>query len=51
MVEGFIGINNEFDGEEYDVRKEMLGWNIYLFDDMKWFQVEVVSLLGGKLEV
>lgn len=49
-AEGPIGTNNEFDGEEYDARKEMPGWNTYPFDDTKWLQAEVVSLPGGKLE-
>lgn len=48
--EGPIRSNNEFDGEEYDARKEMPGWTTYKFDDHAWAHAEAVKLPGGKLE-
>ena len=33
---GPIVANNEFDGEEYDARLEMEGWNTNGFDDGAW---------------
>lgn len=32
--QGPIVANNEFDGEEYDARKELKGWNTLSFDDL-----------------
>lgn len=49
-ADGPILANNEFDGEEYDARKEMNGWNKAGFDDSKWQQAELVKTPGGKLE-
>ncbi len=46
---GPITANNEYDGEEYDARKEMEGWSDPGFDDGKWQAVEVVSAPPGKL--
>ena len=48
-TEGPIVANNEFDGEEYDARKEMPGWNKAGFDDTKWQNAQVVAEPGGKL--
>ena len=48
-VDGPIGSNNEFDGEEYDARKEMPGWNKTGFDDANWHAVELVGAPEGKL--
>ena len=33
---GPIRANNEYDGEEYDARMELAGWNKAGFDDSKW---------------
>ncbi|MDR0724606.1 MAG: glycoside hydrolase family 78 protein, partial [Prevotellaceae bacterium] len=49
-ADGPILANNEFDGEEYDARKEFAGWNMPGFDDSKWLQAELVDAPGGKLE-
>ena len=46
-TEGPIRANNEYDGEEYDARMEMPGWDRAGFDDAKWEQAEVVSAPGG----
>jgi len=46
---GPIRANNEYDGEEYDARMEMPGWNAAGFDDSKWQPAKVVSAPGGAL--
>ncbi|MDP8245163.1 MAG: glycoside hydrolase family 78 protein [Candidatus Hinthialibacter antarcticus] len=48
-TEGPIGANNEYDGEEYDARKEMPGWSKPGFDDSSWNKVEVVEAPSGEL--
>lgn len=40
---GPIVKNNEYDGEFYDARKEMPGWNQNGFDDSGWMQAELVK--------
>ncbi|MFC0878781.1 family 78 glycoside hydrolase catalytic domain [Saccharicrinis sp. FJH2] len=42
--------NNEYDGEEYDARKEMPGWNTVNFIDSSWIQVDYVDQPDGKYE-
>ena len=37
---GPIRANNEYDGEEYDARMEMMGWSEVGFDDSKWLKAE-----------
>ncbi len=49
-ADGPILVNNEFDGEEYDARKEMPGWNKPGFSDTAWLTAEAVDAPGGKLE-
>jgi len=49
-TEGPIRFNNEFDGEEYDGRMEMAGWDRAGFDDSKWKKVEPVDPPGGVLQ-
>ena len=39
-AEGPIRANNEYDGEEYDARMEMLGWSEIGYDDSKWLNAE-----------
>jgi len=39
---GPIRANNEYDGEEYDARMEMPGWNQPKFADVTWLPAEVV---------
>ena len=40
---GPIVYNNEYDGEYYDARKEMKGWNEAGFDDHGWLNAEKVK--------
>ena len=49
-ADGPIRANNEYDGEEYDARMEMPGWNLPGFDDSKWRHAELVSAPGGVLQ-
>lgn len=49
-AEGPIRANNEFDGERYDARLEMPGWNELGYDDSAWFPVETVPAPAGRLE-
>jgi len=49
-TEGPIGANNEYDGEEYDARKEFPGWDKAGYDDSSWRQAELVQSPGGRLE-
>ncbi|BDU26696.1 glycoside hydrolase family 78 protein [Flavobacterium sp. GSB-24] len=49
-TDGPILSNNEYDGEEYDARKEMKGWNTINFDDKKWLSAEYVQEPGGFYE-
>ena len=48
-TDGPIRANNEYDGEEYDARKEMQGWDSFGFDDSKWLQAERAALPTGTL--
>jgi alpha-L-rhamnosidase len=49
-AEGPILSNNEYDGEEYDARKEMPGWNTIGFNDSDWNKAEFVQEPGGDIE-
>lgn len=46
-ADGPIRTNNEYDGEEYDARKEMPGWQQAGFDDSNWLDAEYVQEPGG----
>ncbi len=48
-VDGPIRTNNEYDGEEYDARKEFIGWTNAGFNDSKWMKSELVEAPTGKL--
>jgi alpha-L-rhamnosidase len=48
-ADGPIGNNNEYDGEEYDARKEMPGWSEPGFDDSKWQQSEIQTGPKGRM--
>ena len=48
-TEGPIRSNNEYDGEEYDARLEMEGWNTNGFDDGAWKTPDVMEAPAGKL--
>ena len=43
-TEGPIRSNNEFDGEEYDARREMPGWSRPGFDDSGWRRADSCRL-------
>jgi alpha-L-rhamnosidase len=49
-TDGPIRSNNEFDGEEYDARREMPGWSLPGFDDSGWQSAALVTPPGGVLE-
>ncbi|MFC2096906.1 family 78 glycoside hydrolase catalytic domain [Bacteroidota bacterium] len=49
-AEGPIIANNEFDGEEYDARKELGEWSLPAYDDKEWITVESVDPPGERLE-
>ncbi|MCB9502043.1 MAG: family 78 glycoside hydrolase catalytic domain [Deferribacteres bacterium] len=48
-TDGPIRKNNEYDGEFYDARKEMPGWDQPGFDDSRWIQAELVEKPGEKI--
>ena len=48
-TDGPIIANNEYDGEIYDARKEMPGWDKPGFDDSKWMKAEKVTDPSEKL--
>lgn len=41
---GPIVANNEFDGEEYDMRKELSGWNVSGYNDAAWKNADIMSV-------
>lgn len=49
-TEGPVRSSNEYDGEEYDARREMPGWAAPGFDDASWQPAEPVEPPGGRLE-
>jgi alpha-L-rhamnosidase len=49
-ADGPIRTNNEYDGEEYDATKEMIGWNENGFNDKNWLPASLVKSPGGKIE-
>ena len=46
---GPIRANNEYDGEEYDARREFPGWARAGFDDSSWQAAQVVAAPAGVL--
>jgi alpha-L-rhamnosidase len=48
-ADGPTRINNEYDGEEYDARKEMPGWDKPGFNDARWQKVDLMDSPGGQL--
>lgn len=48
-ADGPIRSGNEYDGEEYDARKEMPGWNTVGYDDKNWQKAERVAIPYGTL--
>ncbi|MCA5004709.1 alpha-L-rhamnosidase [Sphingobacterium bovistauri] len=49
-TDGPITANNEYDGEEYDARKELVGWTRVGYDDSKWSKALYVQQPSGKYE-
>ena len=47
---GPIRANNEYDGETYDARMEIPGWNTVEFDDSDWMNLMWVQEPGGFYE-
>ncbi|HWC96134.1 MAG TPA: family 78 glycoside hydrolase catalytic domain [Candidatus Sulfopaludibacter sp.] len=45
--EGPIRANNEYDGEEYDARMELAGWNRAGFNDSAWDAAHTVAAPSG----
>jgi alpha-L-rhamnosidase len=48
-TDGSILANNDYDGEEYDARKELAGWSKSGFDDSQWPSAKTVASPGGVL--
>ncbi len=48
-IDGPIRTANEYDGEEYDARKELTGWNNTNYTDDKWLQATLVNAPEGSL--
>jgi alpha-L-rhamnosidase len=46
---GPILANNEYDGEEYDARKELIGWSEPGFDAAKWQTAQLVAAPAGQV--
>lgn len=49
-ADGPIRTNNEYDGEEYDARKEMPGWNSPGFNTKGWLKASYVQEPEGTFE-
>ncbi len=49
-TDGPLRSNNEYDGEDYDARKEMPGWTYAEFNDSSWKTAEYVQEPGGDVE-
>ena len=48
-TEGPIRANNEYDGEDYDARREMPRWSAPGFNDTQWQRAQGVTAPGGVL--
>ncbi len=48
-ADGPIRSNNEYNGEEYDARKELTGWNKTGYNDTKWQEAQRVRFPEGEL--
>ena len=48
-TDGPILANSEFDGEEYDARREFAGWSQPEFDDHKWEPAQIVAAPAGEV--
>lgn len=50
ISDGPITANNEYDGEEYDARKELTNWANVGYDDKSWLKADYVQEPGGTYE-
>jgi alpha-L-rhamnosidase len=48
-TEGPIVANNEYDGERYDARREINGWDTPSYDDQAWQAADLVAAPRGQL--
>ncbi|MBP1675840.1 MAG: nanB [Bacteroidetes bacterium] len=48
-ADGPIRSNNEYNGEDYDARKELTGWTIAGYDDSKWDNAQRVRFPEGRV--
>lgn len=48
-ADGPIRSNNEYDGETYDARKELTGWDKPGYDDSRWLRAERTDIPLGTL--
>ena len=48
-ADGPIRANNEYDGEEYDARKDLTGWDVAGYDDKTWQPAERTEIPLGTL--
>ena len=46
---GPIRANNEYDGEEYDARRELTGWLAFNYDDSDWLPAQRTAIPQGTL--
>lgn len=46
-ADGPVRSNNEYNGEEYDARKELKGWDMPGYDDSGWGKAQRVRFPGG----
>jgi alpha-L-rhamnosidase len=49
-ADGPIRSNNEYDGEEYDARKELGDWSLPGYNDGQWLKSRLVAAPGGRIE-
>ncbi len=49
-ADGPTRTNNEYDGEIYDARKEVPGWDTVRFNAAQWGNVEIMPSPGGRLQ-
>ncbi|HUC85580.1 MAG TPA: family 78 glycoside hydrolase catalytic domain, partial [Candidatus Acidoferrales bacterium] len=49
-TDGPIRANNEYDGEDYDARMELSGWDRPGYDETKWKPVQMVSAPASVLQ-
>lgn len=48
-AKGPITANNEFDGEDYDARLEMPGWDVPGYNDKSWLKAQLTTAPEGRL--